>query len=295
MPCAYDLRAIDLDGTLLEPAGRVREGEVAAIERAREAGLVVTVCTGRGLVECRAILDAIQQEEPVVIASGAILASPVSGATIHRFPMDLALVERLAVCMLAHDHAVLVLKDAAEVGYDYLVVSPRGVRAVSPVTLWWFEQLKVRVRFAASLEEDEHPEHTVRVAVCGMRRETERVAREIRAEFDRQITVHHFGAVVPEGDPDDPDDQVVILETFDPRVNKWTAIEWFARQRGLDAGRIATIGNDVNDIVMLERSALGVAMGNAIPDAKAVANRVTVDNDAGGVAHAIDRILAGEW
>ena len=190
---------------------------------------------------------------------------------------------------------MLVLKDAAEVGYDYLVISPKGMRAVSPVSLWWFEQLKVRVRFAASLEEDEHPEHTVRVAVCGMRRETEQVAREIRGEFDQEITVHHFAAVVPDGDPDDPDDQVVILETFDPRVDKWTAIEWFARERGLDAGRIATIGNDVNDLVMLRRSALGIAMGNAIPDAKAAAKRITVDNDAGGVAHAIDRILAGEW
>ncbi len=51
--CNYDLIAIDLDGTLLDPKGRVSEANVEAITRARALGVEVTICTGRGFIECR--------------------------------------------------------------------------------------------------------------------------------------------------------------------------------------------------------------------------------------------------
>ena len=300
----YDLIAIDLDGTLLCSQGRVSEENAAAIRRARESGVRVTVCTGRGMIECRHVTDHIEQHEPVVVAGGAMLACPRTLDTLHRFSMDIGLVRELTECMLSHGHAALVLKDPAATaprtgearrGHDYLVVSPRGWDGIDPVTRWWFKALNVPVQVVPRLEEDEHPEATVRVGVCGTRRGTTDVAREIRGRFASRTTLHHFHAVVPGTNPASEDDHILILEAFGEHVNKWTAIRWLAEHHGINPARIAAIGNDINDVAMLENAGLGVAVANAIDEARRAAKRHTLANDEHGVAHAIDRILAGEW
>lgn len=305
----YDLIAIDLDGTLLCPKGEVSPANIEAISEARRAGITVTVCTGRGLLECRHITSKIDQQDPVVVAGGSILACPVRQRTIHRFAMDAALVRGLVDRMTAHGHAALILKDPTatapqqadaegaplRAGHDYVVVSPTGWKGVDPVTRWWFDTLNVPVKLVASLDEDDHLDHTVRVGVCGTRAATQPVAREILDTFDQRVNHHHFGAVVPEGVAGDPDQHVVIFELFDKKASKWSAIEWLAADRALDPRRICAIGNDVNDIDMLGRAGLGIAMGNAIPEAKAAASVMTRGNDADGVAHAIRQVLDGKW
>jgi hydroxymethylpyrimidine pyrophosphatase-like HAD family hydrolase len=304
----YDLIAIDLDGTLLCPRGEVSAPNVAAIRRARERGVRVTVCTGRGMIECRHITDQIDQHDPVVVAGGAMLACPRTLGTIHRFAMNPSLVGELTDCMLAHGHAALLLKDPDQTahdpaaasaantrGHDYLIVSPRGWEGIDPVTRWWFKTLNVPVRVVSRLDEDDHPHCTVRVGVCGTRRATNAVAHEIRTQFTHRTTLHHFNAVVPGTNPESTDDHILILEAFDQQVNKWTAISWLANREGINPERVAAIGNDINDVAMLERAGLGVAMANAIPEARDAADRHTLANDQDGVAHAIDRILAGVW
>lgn len=302
----YDLIAIDLDGTLLCPSGRISPANAAAVRRAREAGVRVTICTGRGLVECRAFAQQIEQRDPVVVAGGAMLSCPTSLSTLHRFAMDRGLVGELVECMLSHGHAALVLKDpdgtrprngdASELhGHDYLVVSPNGWEGIDPVTRWWFKELDVPVKVVARLDEDEHPECTVRVGVCGTKRATRQVAADVRKSFTNRTTLHHFQAVVPGTHPEHDDDHILILEAFGRDVNKWTAIRWLAERDGIDHARIAAIGNDINDVAMLSGAGLGVAMGNAIPEARDAAHRHTLPNDRDGVAHAIDKVLAGEW
>ncbi len=305
----YDMIAIDLDGTLLCPKGGVSRANLDAIADARRAGITVTVCTGRGLMECRHVTTLIDQQDPVVVAGGSILACPVKQRTIHRFAMDAGLVRGLVERMTAHGHAALVLKDPTatapgeaasgegepRAGHDYVVVSPRGWKGVDPVTRWWFDTLKVPVKLVASLDEDDHIDHTVRVGVCGTKAGTQGVASEILTAFDGRVNHHHFGAVVPEGVTGDPDQHVVIFELFDKLASKWSAIEWLAAERGLQSQRICAIGNDVNDVDMLARAGLGVAMGNAIPEAKAAARLHTHSNEADGVAHAIRQVLDGKW
>lgn len=301
MAANYDLIALDLDGTLLGSDHRISAENLRAIAAARAAGCMVTLCTGRGWVECREYARIIRQTEPAVVAGGAILTCPNTERTLHRFPIDHALVHDLTACMLDHGHAVLVLKDpdatgdGGQRGHDYVVVSPRGHDGIDPVTRWWFDTHNLGVRVIPSLDHDEHPEHTVRVGICGPRTEAARAADEIRARFAGRVQFHLFAAVAPGARSGDPNAEVLIFEAFDPTVNKWTAIHWLAEQRGIPHARVAAIGNDVNDIAMLENAGLSVAVANSVPEALAVADRHTLGNDEHGVAHAIDRILAGEW
>jgi len=59
--------------------------------------------------------------------------------------------------------------------------------------------------------------------------------------------------------------------------------------------RVAAIGDEINDLQLIENAGLGVAMENAVPAVKAVARRVTRSHAHDGVAYAIERILSGEW
>lgn len=292
----YRLIALDLDGTLLGSGHEISEQNLRAISAARQAGHMVTLCTGRGWVECRGYARSIGQTEPAVVAGGAILTCPLRERTIHRFPIDHGLVRDLTTCMLDHGHAVLVLKDPDGTdGHDYVVVSPRGRDGIDPVTRWWFDTHNLRVKIVPSLEHDEHPGHTVRVGLCGPRSEARVAAAELRERFGRRVQFHLFAAVAPGARSGDPNAEVLIFEAFDPSVSKWTAIRWLAREHGIADSQIVAIGNDINDVAMLENAGLSIAVANAIPEALNAARRHTLSNDDHGVAHAIEKVLAGEW
>ena len=300
---AYDILALDLDGTVLGPGGTVSDANITAIARARDAGLRVTICTGRGLIESTHILDAIDQGEPVVVAGGSILAEPTTGNTIHRFAMDPRLIAESVDVIVDAGFPALVLKDPAAAGYDYAVVTGNPPRPLDPVTEWWFATLKCRVRLIPTLDDDEHPEHTVRVGACARERDMHALADALQSIAAERGTYQHFGAVVApdeamqgvEGDGD----RVDILEVFDAQANKWNAIEWLAAEWGLlddtRRPRVAAIGDEVNDVEMIQSATCGIAMGNAVPAVKSVANHISTANSEDGVAHAIDAILDRRW
>lgn len=293
----YDLLAIDLDGTLLDSSSRVSDANVRAIAQARAAGLRVAVCTGRGLVECRQYLDRIDQTDPVVVAGGSIIACPQTSRTMHKFNLDQRLVRHAVDRIHSHGYPALVLKDPVEAGYDYLVVTGEQDHALDPVTRWWFASMDVKVRYTRRLDDDPHPEHTVRLGACGMSGSMSKVEQDLTEAFGEELHLYHFPAVVaPDHASTTPDGQVLhVLEVFDKNANKWSAVKVLAGLLGVDPSRIAAIGDQVNDIPMLQGAALGIAMGNAVPRARDAARRHTRANDHDGVAHAIGMMLAGEW
>jgi hydroxymethylpyrimidine pyrophosphatase-like HAD family hydrolase len=297
MPRRYDMLALDLDGTVLDPESKVRPAVAEAVGRARDAGMLVVVCTGRGLPEARDALDAIAQTDPVIVAGGSIIADPRSGRTLHRFPMHPTLTSRLTDRLLSRGHPVLVLKDPHAAGYDYLVVTGRRRLLLDPVTQWWFEEMAVSIRLATSVESDPHPEHTVRVGVCAHPSELGELELLIRGEFEETVTVHNFPAVVAPRDATHwaGGEVAHILECFDARADKWNAVRHLAAERSIPTARIAAIGDQINDVTMIRGCGLGIAMGNAIEAVRHGAGRVTRSNADDGVAHAISMMLAGEW
>jgi len=299
----YDLLAVDLDGTLFDPAGRVTEGTRAAIDAARTDGLEVVICTGRGLVESTIAIEAINGRHPargrdvapVVCAGGAMVCDAITGKTLHRWPMRRELVSRLCDHFRALRRAPLLLKDRSAAGFDYLVINSGPIE---PPTQWWFSVMDVEVKFVESLADDEHPEHTVRVGFAATASVMHDLARGVHETFGRETTTQHFAAVsgdLKRGQYGVKDESVHLLEVFDPQVSKWSAIHRLALEQGIPRDRIAAIGDEVNDLAMIEGAALGIAMGNAIDAVKKAAKRETRSNAEDGLAFAIERILSGEW
>ncbi|MBL4697743.1 MAG: HAD-IIB family hydrolase [Phycisphaerales bacterium] len=287
-----DLIAIDLDGTLMGTDERVSQANIGAVHRARDAGITVLVCTGRGLGECRPALEAIDQREPVMVAGGSIIADPVSGETLHRFTMSQDVVAAATALFHNANCPALIMKDPAEIGYDYLVVHSDDKHPIHPITRWWFDDHQLTVNYAKQVHHDEHPEHTVRIGVCIEQTVSNQISKQVAALLGDDVWLYDFPCVMPAGHSGEI---VHILELFAAKINKWAAISWYLDRHGIDASRVAAIGDQVNDVPMIEAAGIGIAMGNAIGEVQSHAKYTTATNDNDGVAHAINAIVEGDF
>ena len=291
-----DLLAIDLDGTLVDHQGRISDRNVAAIARARAEGLHVTICTGRALIETRGVVERIGQVEPVIVSGGAMLASPVTQETLARFAMDRGLIGEVVGFLNGRGRPALILKDPHAAGFDYLVVGAKGPEELDAASRWWFHAMGVRAKYAARLDEDEHPEHSVRVGAYSANIPVNDLAEELRERFGAVAMLQHFnGVMLPAERKAIGIESVHIVELFDPRADKWLALERLAAHLKIPVERTAAIGDQTNDLSMITHAGLGIAMGNAHERVLAAADRVTKRCEEDGVAEAIERVLGGEW
>jgi len=299
----YDLIALDLDGTLFDHTGRVPPENVLAVDAARRAGIEVVICTGRGFRESSHAIESIRAYEPaagrntapIVNAGGAMITDASSGRTLHRWPMTPALVSSLCDHFASHRRAPLLLKDRDAAGFDYLVVDSGPIE--SP-TRWWFENMDVEVKFVAGIADDPHPEHTVRVGFAAHTSDMVDLADSLRLAFDGRVAMQHFAAVSSKDAMSafgTKDEAIHLLEVFDPQVSKWSAIRHIAADHHIPRTRIAAIGDEINDRQMIEGAALGIAMGNAVPVIRDLADAHTRHHGEAGVAWAIAAILNGHW
>src|SRR5437016_3029693 len=88
---AYRMIAIDLDGTLLGPDGKVSERNKQAVHRALAAGILICFATGRNWTESQPILEAVAHFDHAVFVSGAMVIDTKQRLTLHKAAMAPAL------------------------------------------------------------------------------------------------------------------------------------------------------------------------------------------------------------
>lgn len=71
-------------------------------------------------------------------------------------------------------------------------------------------------------------------------------------------------------------------------ISKKVGVEVFCRHFGIDAAETMSFGDGGNDMAMLQYTGIGVAMGNAGPEVKAVADYVTTDSEQDGISKALE-------
>lgn len=276
----YDLLAIDLDRTLLDSTHRVPERNRAALHRAHERGLKVVLCTGRAFTETRPILDEIGLElDAAVTVGGALLSNARTGETLERDEIPLPLAHEITHWLLEQDYSVLWLTDPHAIGFDGYAIE----RARQHAAYREWRQL-TPCRFESTADLPQRGPAPMRLTVVDDTPILRTLADDLVARFARRVS--HNVLLVPRPG-------FTVIEIFDAPVNKWYGIERLCRRWRLDPRRTIAIGDDVNDLPLLAMAGLGVAVDNAQPAVKAVANRTCASNDDCGVADVIDALLAG--
>jgi 5-amino-6-(5-phospho-D-ribitylamino)uracil phosphatase len=275
----YRMIAIDMDGTLLSPLGQVTPRTKDAIHAALEAGLLVCFATGRNWTESQTVLDAVAHYDSAVFVGGAMVVDTKQRLTLHRTMMDPKLAREVCAVMEATGNAVLALQDKETAGVDYLIT---GDFEVNRETTRWMTLTKAKLGFVPRLANHDHL-HTIRLSVVAPPEEVLKIKMELEERFAERI----FGLAIAV-----PHAGVEVYEVFDPAVNKWEGIMHVARRHDIRPEQIIAIGDDLNDVPMISRAGLGVAMGNARPAVKAIAKRVIGSNAEEGLAVFLEELVA---
>ena len=278
---------VDLDGTLLDSTGNLSRHNREAVHAAQDRGLLVVPCTGRGWIESHRALADLTGLTLGVFVGGAMVADVNTGQSMNVAPFE----PDLALQLLDHlddiPEAVLVFRDAATVGHDYLVT---GSGELSENTRWWFRTNNVRVHYQRRVTAKDLTA-TLRIGCVGEHSRMVAITDRIHASLYGQVVLHYLEGVTNPG----PDQSVHLLEAFAPNVDKWRGLTWIAQQSGIEPGEIAVIGDQINDLAMVQAAGCSIAMGNAVDAVKQAADHLTGTNDDHGVAHAIERLLTGHW
>jgi Cof subfamily protein (haloacid dehalogenase superfamily) len=263
------LVASDVDGTLLDGTDRVSPRTRAAIEAVRARGVPFVLVTGRPPRWIAPVVDQLGFAPLAVCANGAVLYDPATDEVVSAqlLPVELLreaaeVAERLLpgcglaaerVGRSAHDDATP--QFVAAPGYVHAWLNPDDVEVEDHLVLAE-PAVKLLVR---------HPEMT-----------SGSMAAALRAELD--------GLVDLTWSTDNG-----LVELAAPGVTKASGLASVARTLGVAPSHVVAFGDMPNDVPMLRWAGLGVAMGNAHPDALAVADEVAPPNTEDGVAQVLER------
>lgn len=274
----YRMIAIDLDGTLLSPRGVVSERTKVAVRRALDAGLLVCFATGRNWTESKLVLEAVEHYSTAVFAGGAMIVDTEKELVLHRTNMDPRLAAEVCGFIESRGLAALALQDNTATGVDYLTSEQIEL---DPITEAWMLAMDTAMHRIDGLGSHAH-DHTIRVGTIGKREMITQLQADLIATFGERVMCQRIEI---------PRAQLDVLEVFDPAVNKWQGILLVAERHGVAPEQIIAIGDDVNDLTMIQNAGLGVAMGNAKQEVLAIADRVVGTNADEGLAAFLDELV----
>lgn len=267
---AIKLIAIDMDGTLLNPQHEVTPRVKQAIQAARDKGVAVVLATGRPFIGIQRYLAelGLQQEGQYCISNnGALVQKADTGECVAEVAVsfdDYLYYEQLARELGVHfqaltqTHLYTANKDISR--FTIHEASLTGI----PLRYRPVEEMDASMTFPKVMMIDE-PE-LLDAAIA-------RLPAEARARNTILKSSPYF------------------LEILNKQVNKGAGVKALADRLGLRREEVMALGDQENDLAMLEFAGTGVAMGNGIDSVKAIAQFVTTSNLEDGVAVAIEKFV----
>ena len=280
MTSAYQLLAMDIDGTLLDRSGRLRPRTIEAVVRAARAGIRPVLCTGRRYRRALPIAQALGVEAPLVCNSGALVKESLGHQTLWRADLDLELVKNLLSLFSERDEFAISFTDRGTDETDFIAARDPSNRELVDDYL---SQNRPHGHFDPLWTQDpaQSGPH-FHLCVIGERAAMLDVQGDVEAKFGGLVTTFVQRS---------PRYQGTMCEVLRHDANKWSALLHLAKIWGIAASEIVAVGDDWNDVPMLIGAGLGVAMGHAPVEVKATANFITLDEENDGLAQMIEDLL----
>ena len=280
MSCTeYKLLALDMDGPLLDTHGHITDASLSAIRAAQQAGVEVVLATGRDY-------NGILWDELGDVAIDYVVTN--NGSAVYRVQDRACLFEHC----LDNAQMVPVFRYLLEQGV-YIDVFIDGRDYAPRETLALADKLDlpdyvIRVLLANRTPID-HLVEQLEADAVKLQKVTLNFWKEPDGTYHSRNEVLEFLRQVPGIAL--VDGGFANLEFTAAGVSKATGLQFLADHLGLTLAQTMAIGDSENDAEMLRAAGLGVAMGNAYPQVKALADAVTADNESEGVAQAIQKYL----
>jgi len=262
---------VDVDGTLVNRQGKVSAEDRAALAKAQDRGVGVSLSTGRVLKACLNIIRQLSLNSYHITFDGALVSSPDHSQELYVQPITKAVVKQMVE--LAHVHNLdLELFTVTDYFTERETWSTEAHRQFFDVetSIVDFTNLWEKARIIKGGLVTTTPEEAAR-------------ARRFCQQFGDSL---HFSWARTPAYPG-----VDFINLLAPRVSKGKALETLASHLGISLAEVIAVGDGSNDISLLATAGLAIAMGNAADEVKKVADYTTLDVDHSGVAAAINRFL----
>jgi Cof subfamily protein (haloacid dehalogenase superfamily) len=274
----YRLLAIDVDGTLVNSRHELTDATRAAVLRAKRAGVEIVLATGRRYSRVLPLVEPLELNVPLVTSSGALIKRAADHATLFRATFADGSVERWLHVVSLSGFEPVVYADTFEQGFDFYCLTMESGSAELGEFL---ERNTGFGRVAPDLVATP-PAGIFAGFAMGTRDQMLALRRALDERLPGELYVHVLRSPRYTG---------YMCEIAPAGVSKWTGVCHLARQLGIEADEICAAGDDVNDIPMIEEAGLGVAMGNALAEVKAAADRIAPSHDDDGLVEVVDWLL----
>jgi len=271
------LIAIDIDGTLLDSKVEVSQANLDALRQAHQAGIEIVLGTGRRHKFALPIAESLGFDLWLISSNGAVTRS-TSGEMFHRDLLPKHTAVKLCRYMQEfRNHTVLTFDREGMGG-----IVCESYEHLYGVIQRWMEKNAPFIEYVSPIEEA-LTEDPIQAMFCGpielMEDAQKRLlACDFRGEFTLLRTQYEAR-------------NLCIVDILNAGCSKGHALERWARYCGFDRSEVMAIGDNYNDIEMLNFAGHPVIMGNASDDLKQNGWAVTLHNDESGVAAAISQVL----
>ncbi len=260
------LVAVDIDGTMLRTDGSLSDRVLRAMELAVAAGIHVVPATGRPIAVATDVIEATRLQDFWIFANGAVTRHLGRDELIRAFWMDRSVVEKLVARIRRRmPQALIAIEFASTMAYE------AGFEKVVPNK----PPIPPSPDLAGELARIGDPVQKLLVYDPSLDLAT--LWTEVNDAAEGLSVPSYSG--------------LAFIELAPERVTKATALELLAHDLGLSAGDVAAVGDNHNDVAMLEWAGVGYAMGNAEPEIQLSADLVLPGNDDDGVAVLLETML----
>jgi hypothetical protein len=249
------LLGLDLDGTVIDELGAVPEATHAALHACHAAGISLAFLTGRRPRTAGLLLESIGLPALVATNSGCLLWEYPGWRLLERRLLPQALIAPIAG--LTAPYTVNFYCDTSQSPYEFIQLR----RETTPETAEHLRRYGANVwTVEDAAEVVGHP--VTQAALPAALGITERLRDRVRAALDGQVLALSVSwPLLP----------TVALEVFGSEATKGRALQYFAERTGVPRRACLAVGDDVNDLTMLEWAGHSVAMPHAGSEVRAAA------------------------
>jgi 5-amino-6-(5-phospho-D-ribitylamino)uracil phosphatase len=271
------LLAIDIDGTLLDSRGRLSAAHHDAVVAAAEREIEVALVTGRSFHFARPVADLLPIPLTLVVNNGAVVKDK-AGATALRHVLPRTVARRILDETRGHEENVAIVFDRASVDDDRQIVFERMDWSL-PNRRGYFERNRAFIAATEGPLADALSEDPIQVMFNG----GVTAMRDLVGLLRTLPIADQYSIALTEYEPRD----FSLVDVNGPGCLKGTTLARWVTARGWSAADVMAVGDNLNDIEMLEFAGISYVMGNASDAMKSRGFRLTASNDEDGLALAI--------
>jgi Cof subfamily protein (haloacid dehalogenase superfamily) len=277
------LLSLDIDGTILDSNGQLPAANREAIARTLDAGVEVALATGRRYEFARPIFEALPAPLTLILSNGAVVKN-CDGVTEMRHLLPCAAARHVLARAPAHRGTAAVVFDRP--GERQVVFE--AIDWEHPLHRRFFEANRAFLGEQRPLE-DALTEDPIQVMFTGRCGEMRELFDDLRADEAAPASPGYAVALTEYLHRD-----FSLVDIIRSGCSKGSTLGDWAALRGYEAAEVMAIGDNLNDVQMLEFAGCPVVMGNALEELKARGWPITGTNDEAGVAQAIETFVFGE-